>query len=157
MNIDGSGGRFKRSSKQKQDDEEKQPPPVSKGTAGKVLDIIYNATPEKEREVTVIDRIQGRLLPQLDLVNAIWEYVIALAEYREGSRGKYQIVDGELVIPEAKTPEKVNLITDYIHRLAQWQKSVGGASQKGALDLALAEIESQREDEGETLGGFGED
>lgn len=58
-------------------------PPVSAGAVEKALDLAFNPTREKIREVTIIDRMQGRLLPQLDVVNTSVEYVLKIAFYRK--------------------------------------------------------------------------
>ena len=122
--------------------EEPAEPRVSQGSIDKVIDLAFNPTREKIREVTVIDRMQGRLLPQLDIVCTMRDYVIEVAEYRENPDAYAEKYDKEF-------PEQPKVIEDFIYRLAQWQKSVQGKNLERATDIALAETETRGEREEE--------
>ena len=116
---------------------------VSQGDVGIALNLAFNSTPEKIREVTIIDRMQGRLLPQLDLVNDVWNYVFEIAIYRQDSE-QYK----KLFVEENKVrPIPPKLIDQFIYRTAQWQKSVFGKNLERISDIALAQIETQGDDD----------
>ena len=138
--------------KKKDEDEEQEgrkPISVSAGAIERIVDLAFNPSREKIREVTSVDRIQGRLLPQLDLVDTMWDYAIQIAAFRENS------VLYKKTYKQAK-PSLPNLISEFIYRTAQWQKSVQGMNLKSAIDLALAETEARSGEEGDTLNGFDE-
>lgn len=138
--------------KKREEEEEKEgaPPPVSAGAIERIIDLAFNPSREKIREVTSVDRMQGRLLPQLDLVDTMWEYAIEVAAFRQDANYYKQIY-------KKKRPSLPSLISEFIYRTAQWQKSVQGMNLKSAVDLALAETEARAGEEGDVLGGFGED
>ena len=121
-------------------EEEKKDVEVSAGNVGLIIDYVFNATEEKMREVTIIDKMQGRLLPLLDLMNEMWGYVLELALYRQDSE-QYEMIYLK------KMPVPPNLIQIFIHRTAQWQKSVAGKNLEKAIDLALAEVETRAVDD----------
>jgi len=121
-----------------------EPTPVSAGPVEKVIELAFNASRDKLREVTIIDRMQGRLLPQLDLMNMMWSYVFEVSEFRY-DQGQYQ------ADYDKPRPEPPNLVDEYIYRVAQWQKSVAGRNLDKAIDIALAEMETRAGDEG--VGG----
>lgn len=121
---------------------EPKPIPVSAGAIDRVVDYAFNPSRDKIREVTSIDRIQGRLLPQLDILDIVWQHITEIALFRQDS-DEYEHMF------EKKRPVPPNLIDEFTYRTAQWQKSVGGANLKSAIDLALAETESRAaEDDG---------
>ncbi len=121
-----------------------KPVPVSAGAIPRILDYVFNPTRDKIREVTSIDRIQGHLLPQLDIVDVMWQYVIEIALFR-------QDVDEYERLFERKRPIPPNLIDEFTYRTAQWQKSIQGANLRSAIDIALAETEARTGEE-EGLG-----
>jgi len=126
--------RQKKGGGEKPEGEEKEPVSTP---LDKVVDFAFNASREKLREVTIIDRLQGRLLPQLDLESMAWGSVFAIAEYRQNP---------ELYAknhPENPIPLPPDLIGEFIYRTAQWQKSVAGQNLKSAIDIALAEMETR--------------
>lgn len=118
-----------------------EPPPVTAGPIDKVIDLAFNPSREKIREVTSIDRTQGRLLPQLDVINLMWSNVIEIATFRQDA-----VLYAELY--KRDKPVHPNLYDEFMYRTAQWQKSVAGMNLKSAVDLALAETET-RASEGE--------
>jgi len=122
------------------------PPSVSAGPVDKVIELAFNPTREKIREVTIIDRMQGRLLPLLDLVAQGWQHAIEVATYRRDSTVYAKTY-------QKPRPVQSNLIDEYMYRLAQWQKSVAGKNLERATDIALAETETRGENEEDTGGG----
>lgn len=130
--------------------EAKEPPAITAGPIDRVTDLIFNPSRDKIREVTVIDRIQGRLLPQLDIIDLMWQYIIEIATYRQDAVN-YALVYGK------DRPEPPNLHGEFTYRSAQWQKSVGGSNLKSGVDITLAEIETRSDEGGEPLGGHGFD
>lgn len=119
---------------------ESKPTPVSAGVVESIVDYVLNASRDKIREVTSVDRIQARLLPQLDILDIVWQHIIEIALFRQDAVVYKLEFERERPIPP-------NLIEEYTYRTAQWQKSVGGANWKSAIDLALAETESKLADE----------
>ncbi len=122
--------------------------PVSAGAVNQVVDYVFNPTREKIREVTYIDRSQGRLLPQLDIIDLMWQYVIEVATFRQ-DQANYSTVYGKV------RPTPPNLISEFSYRTAQWQKSINGTNLKSAIDIALAEIETRSDSDGDGTGGDG--
>ncbi len=115
---------------------------VSAGAVDKAIDLAFNPTREKLREVTIIDRVQGRLFPLLDMINVLWEDVLAIAEYRQ---------DGDTyraAHPLKPKPATPNLMDELMFRTAQWQKSVQGTNLTKITDIALAETETKAGDTG---------
>lgn len=132
--------------------ETKPPPPaqVSQGPVDKIAEYILNPSEEKIREVTVVDRMQGRLLPQLDVIDKAWDYIIEVAAFRQDAT-KYATVFKK---PSPMQPDSIKI---FIYRTAQWQKSIEGKNMQSGLDLALAELESRgNELELKSGDGFGE-
>lgn len=119
---------------------EKKEISVSAGAIERVVDLAFNPTRDKIREVTSIDRIQGRLLPQLDIMDVVWQHIVEIALFRQDAEEYERVFEKARPIPP-------NLIDEFTYRTAQWQKSVGGANLKSAIDLALAETESRATDE----------
>lgn len=139
-----SVGKVTRSEKQKPGTEDTSPAAVSSGPIDKVIDYAFNPSRDKIREMTIIDRMQGRLLPVLDLANTMYHYCIEVAVYREDPQ-QYLVIYGR---PKPIPPDPVD---ELLYRVAQWQKSVAGKNMERAMDLALAEQEAKAgEDEGGT-------
>ncbi len=113
---------------------------VSAGAIDKVIDYAFNPTREKIREMTIIDRLQARLLPQLDLISLQWQYTIEIALYRQDSNEYERVFKRVQPIPP-------NLLEEYMYRVAQWQKSREGKNLDRAIDLALAETEAKAGEE----------
>lgn len=122
-----------------------EPEPVSAGPIIKFLDLVFNASDDKIREVTVIDRRQGRLLPQQDIINTTWGYLIEVAAYRKDNEEYKRIYEREY-------PVEPNLGKEFIKRTAQWQKSINGLNLGKAVDIALAEMETKIEEDEEDSG-----
>jgi hypothetical protein len=124
------------------------PPPdpvsISAGPVDKVIELAFNPTREKIREVTIIDRMQGRLFPIMDAMNTLYRNCIEIAMYRQ---------DPGLYIDTYKKekPAPVDIMDDLMFRIAQWQKSVAGKNLEKATDIALAETETRSGDEEEPI------
>jgi hypothetical protein len=96
--------------------------------------------------MTVVDRMQGRLFPQLDMINAGRRYVLEIAAYRQNPKLYQQVFEQE-------RPVSPDLLDEFIYRTAQWQKSVNARNLEKAVEIALAEVETRGEgEEGEGLG-----
>ena len=123
--------------RKKPDDEgtevEDEEPKVS-SPIDKVIDLAFNPSRDKIREVTIIDRIQGRLFPLLDMINTGREFILEVALYRQDKEAYKAKHSRSKPIPP-------NLLEEFIHRTAQWQKSVAGKNLERATDIALAETE----------------
>ena len=117
-------------------DEKPEPPEVSQGSVDKVIDLAFNPSRDKIREVTIVDRIQGRLFPQLDMINYMRKYCIEIAMFREDA-GRYQ------EIFKQQRPISPEPLDEFLYRTAQWQKSVQGKNLERATDIALAETEGK--------------
>lgn len=120
---------------------------VSEGPVDKLIDLGYNPTRDKIREVTVIDRIQGRLFPLIDLTLMGRTHILQVAEYR---------MDPEaygLAHPEEQRPVQPNLLEEYLYRVSQWQKSVQGMNLKSLNDAIITEMETKAVEDEDTYGG----
>jgi len=114
-------------------------PSVTAGTIDRVVDLAFNPSRDKIREMTSIDRMQGRLLPQLDIIDMVWQHVIEVAFFRQNVDEYKRLFERDEPIPPA-------LIGEFTYRTAQWQKSIQGMNLKSAIDLALAEVETRGEE-----------
>ncbi len=119
---------------------ESPPVSVSAGPVDKVIELAFNPSRDKIREVTVVDRIQGRLFPQLDMINAGRAYVLEIALYRQDKEAYKEEFGRERPIPP-------NLLDEFIFRTAQWSKSIAGKNLERAIDIALAETEAKAGEE----------
>lgn len=122
-----------------------KPIPVS-GNVGRVIDLAFDPSHEKIREVTVIDRVQGRLFPLIDMVNLGLSYVIEIACYRKDAKLYKKNFEQDEPIPP-------NFLDEFLFRTAQWQKSVAGKNLERAIDIALAETEAKAMEDNPTDGG----
>lgn len=125
------------------DKAEKDPEPVS-NPIDRVIDLAFNPTREKIREMTNIDRLQGRYFPILDTASLMMKYCIKIAFYRQDAREYASLFEEAFPIPP-------DMMDEFTFRTAQWQKSVGAKNLDKAIDIALAETEARME-EGEGLG-----
>ncbi len=125
---------------------EEKSTPVSAGAVNQVVDLVYNPTREKIREMTVISVEQGRLLPQLGVVDMMWQHVFEVALFRQDQDEYTRLFDRERPIPP-------NPIDEFTYQTAQWQKSIGGTNLKSATDIVLAEIETKGDSDGDGVGG----
>jgi len=131
------------------DREDEIPPPeipsVSAGPIDKVIELAFNPSREKIREVTIIDRMQGRLFPIMDTMNTLYRDCIKVASYRQ-SRREYAAHYHE------ERPGQIDIMDELMFRTAQWQKSVAGRNLDKATDIALAETETRSEEPDDTSG-----
>lgn len=143
---------LKRSGRGKpQPEERKAPAPVSAGPVDKVIDMVFNPADNKILEFTSLDRNQVKLIPQLGIINDVWEHCIKIAEFREDALS-YAVKYKET------QPAQANLMDRFIFLTAQCQRSLNGLNMKSAIDLALAEKQAEQEKLEDSLGhGFGED
>ncbi len=116
------------------------PAAVSAGPVDKVIELAFNPTREKIREVTIIDRMQGRIFPIMDTMNTLFHYCIEVASYRQSK------VDYTKLYKRPR-PMQVDGMDELMYRTAQWQKSVAGVNLGKATDIALAETETRSGDE----------
>ena len=130
----------------KQDDEiEALPHPAVSYPMDKIVEYAFNSTREKLREMTIIDRLQGRIFPIIDTCNYMMANLIEVAEYRESP-------DDYMTKYRQKKPKPTDASGEYLIFSAQWQKSVQGQNLMKAIDIALVEKESSAGDE-EGYGG----
>ncbi len=132
--------RYKRDKTKEKEPKESEEVKVSAGAVDKVIDLAFNPTRDKIREVTVIDRIQGRLFPQLDMINLGRAYVLEIALYRQDKERYAREF-------EKDRPTPPNLLEEFIFRTAQWSKSIAGKNLERAIDIALAETEAKAGEE----------
>lgn len=119
--------------------EDEAPASVSAGPIDKVIELTFNPTREKIREVTIIDRMQGRLFPIMDIINSMYRNCIEVAAYRQ-SKTLYK------EMYKRPAPKPLDVMEELIYRTAQWQKSVAGKNLERATDIALAETETRTDD-----------
>src|SRR3972149_6354632 len=50
-----------------------EPKPLTEGNVGKIIDVVATPSRESIRSFTYIDRIQAKLLPQLDVIDLVWQ------------------------------------------------------------------------------------
>ncbi len=128
-----------------EEDSKPKSEPVSAGPVDRIVDLVYNPSREKIKEMTFISVEQGRLFPQLDIIDLMWQHVIEVAAFRQ-DQDAYAMAYGR------PRPIPPNLIEEFTYSSAQWQKSIGGTNLKSATDIALAEIETKGDSEGDGLG-----
>lgn len=143
--IDSS--KLKRKAKIEKDEVvEEQAAKVSAGPVEKIVEYVFNPTRDKIREVTIIDRMQGRLFPIIDMINGDRQYLLEIAAYREDKTAFREVYGRDKPLPP-------NSLDDLLYRTAQWQKSVGGINLNRATEIALTEVEAKAmEDEGGLKG-----
>ena len=132
-----------------QDDAEDKPaasPPVSLGPAGAIVDALINTSPEKLLELTDFDRNQVSLVPQVVVIDDMWDYIEQVMVYRMDK-------DHYNKTFKRKYPETPDTSGKFVHVLAQCRRSLGGKMKKALEDMALAELETKSMDEGAGLGG----
>jgi len=132
----------------RQDDNEDKPalpPPVSLGPAGAIVDALINTSPEKLLELTDFDRNQVTLVPQVVVIDDMWDYVEQVVAYR---------MDKEHYKKTYKRtfPDIPDTSGRFVHVLAQCRRSLGGKMKKALEDMALAELETKSMDDG-AIGG----
>ena len=144
--IDPSKINMRRSKLEREEPRELPPPSVSAGPVDKVIELAFNPSREKIREVTIIDRLQGRLFPIMDVMNTLYLDCMEVAMYRQ-SKDVYK----EMFKKER--PTQIDIMDEFMYRVAQWQKSVAGKNLEKATDIALAETETRSNDDEELTGG----
>jgi len=132
--------------KEEKKSEEQAPASVSAGIVERALDLAFNPTREKMPEVTVINPMQGRLFPMLNLVGLGLRGCLEKAQFRENKEVYEQIY-------EKPKPVLPDYIDEYLYRTAQWQKSIEGRNLTKITDIALAEVETKAGEEEFPSGG----
>jgi hypothetical protein len=138
-----------RRAKQQQDDVDDKPgvpPPVSLGPAGAIVDALINTSPEKLLELTDFDRNQVALVPQVVVIDDMWDYIEQLMVYRMNKDHYFKTF-------KRRFPEVPATSRKFVHVLAQTRRSLGGKMKKALEDMALAELETKSMDEGAGVGG----
>lgn len=143
--------KFKRNKPKEEEIEYPEVPvPVSAGAVEKAMDLAFNPTREKLREVTIIDKIQARLFPVIDMVNTGLGHCLQIAYYRENPKEYKKLFKKNIpVIPD--------LLDELLYRTAQWQKSEKGTNLNKITDIALAETETKSDSEGMFGSEWGND
>jgi hypothetical protein len=118
------------------------PPSVSAGPVDRVIELAFNPSRDKIREVTIVDRVQGRLFPQLDMINMMRHYCLEIACYRQDPDEYRRLFKKIRPVP----PDPLD---EFIFRTAQWQKSIAGKNLERATDIALAETEAKGGEDGD--------
>ena len=139
----------RRRSRQQDDDDDNKPaasPPVSLGPAGAIVDALINTSPEKLLELTDFDRNQVALVPQVVVIDDMWDYMEQVAQYRMDKEHFFRTF-------KRKVPEVPATSRKFVHVLAQTRRSLGGKMKKALEDMALAELETKSMDEGAGVGG----
>ncbi len=133
-----------------QDDAEDRPtpsPPVSLGPAGAIVDALINTSPEKLLELTDFDRNQVSLVPQVVVIDDMWDYIEQVLSYRTDSSQYPKHHQGD------KSPKIPDTSGKFVHVLAQCRRSLGGKMKKALEDMALAELETKSMDDGTGVSG----
>lgn len=133
--LDPASLRRNRPVRVEEEDEHQAPVPVSAGAVDKVVDLMFNPTRDSIRAVTIIDKMQGRLFPQLDMLNELMHYCIEVATFRQNSDLYKRLYKKPRPIPP-------DVVDNLLFRTAQWSKSIGGRNLERGTDIALAETEA---------------
>jgi len=133
-------------------------PPVSLGPAGAIVDALINTSPEKLLELTDFDRNQVSLVPQVVVVDDMWDYTEQVLAHRTywhevDCRGGAEPLEHTIDAHRRKHPEIPDTSGRFVHVLAQCRRSLGGKMKKALEDMALAELETKSMEEG---AGFGD-
>jgi len=121
-----------------------KPPPVSLGAVDSIVDALINTSPEKLLELTDFDRNQVTLVPQVVVIDDMWDYVEQVASYRTDKEHYFKLF-------KRRYPEVPATSRKFVHVLAQTRRSLGGKMKKALEDMALAELETRTPDDG--VGG----
>jgi len=125
---------------------EEGPPPVSLGPVGAIVDALINTAPEKMLELTNLDRNQVSLIPQVIVVDDMWDYLEQVTLFRSDS-------DYYAKIYNRKFPETPDTASKFVQLVAKCRRSLDGKTQKALEDLALADLETRANDT--DMGGVG--
>jgi hypothetical protein len=117
-----------------------EPTPVSAGPVDKIAEVLINPSDEKMLEFTDLDRNQVTLIPQLGIIDDMWQYLYEIVEHRQDP--EIYAVKYERPIPELANPMK-----RFVYLIAQCRRSLGGKTQRALVDLALADIDARNREE----------
>lgn len=115
---------------------------VSAGPIDKVIELAFNPSREKLKEVTIIDRMQGRTFPLIDTMGSLFLDCVKIAFYRQSPTDYVKVF-----VNEEHPPLVFDIMGEYLYKAAQWQKSIAGKNLERATDIALAETEKDTGDE----------
>jgi len=122
------------------DEEPQEPKPIAQSIGNRAIDLAYNPEWEALRSVTVIDYMQGRLFPIIDMILSGQQYLMEVVTYRNSREDYYRLYrKGKPKTP----PQMPALLEELLKRTAQWQKSVKGTALDKLTLLAQTEIEAQ--------------
>jgi hypothetical protein len=114
---------------------------VDQGYVKEAMSLAFNPTPEKIREVTIIDKRQAKLFPMLDVISSLMTGCIEIAAYRQNKDKYFELFQKE------KPDELKSHLNELLYRTAQWQKSEKGANLTKITDIALAQVETRAGDD----------
>lgn len=135
----------RRSKQQEEEGDKAAPsPPVSLGPAGAIVDALINTSPEKLLELTDFDRNQVSLVPQVVVIDDMWDYIEQVLSYRNDKEYYHKAT-------KRRYPEIPDTSGKFVHVLAQTRRSLGGKMKKALEDMALAELETKSMDDGAGL------
>lgn len=143
--IDPTKLKRKKTGETEEVEEKEKAVAITAGTIEKIADLAFNASRDKIREVTVIDRMQGRMFPLLDVIHQLFGHCLEIATYRQDPKNY-------AVLFERKFPKPPDVVDEFMYRTAQWQKSVQGTNLTKMIDIVLAETETRGVEE-EGIGG----
>ena len=136
--------------RQSREDATVKPSPVSAGPVDRLVDVMVNPVADKLLEFTDLDHNQVTLIPQLAIIDKVWEYCYEIAVFRQDSVVYKQRYKQE-------HPVLSNLMRDFVFKLAQCRRSLGGKTLKSLVDLVLADLETRNNEEGASIGRDFED
>ena len=138
----------RRSAKVKAETSKAPPPaPVSVGPVGAIIDALVNTAPGKMLELTDLDRNQVSLIPQVMVIDDVWDYIEQITAYRTNSASFKQNYEKDM-------PATPDITSKFVLLLAQCRRSLGGKTKQALETLALADLE-RGEDEKDMLDGHG--
>ncbi len=139
---------LRQKNRQREEDSDKPsvPPPVSLGPAGAIVDALINTSPEKLLELTDFDRNQVTLVPQVVVIDDLWDYMEQVVAYRTDKEHYFRTFKRRL-------PEIPNTSRRFVHVLAQTRRSLDGKMKKALEDMALAELETKSMEDGAGISG----
>jgi len=123
------------------------PAPVSLGPVGAIIDALVNTSPEKMLELTDLDRNQVSLIPQVMVIDDVWDFIEQVAACRSDSSLFNQVY-------KKKLPTTPDITSKFVLLLAQCRRSLGGKTKQALETLALADLE-RGDEEKDMLDGHG--
>lgn len=125
---------LKRKKTKTDEDGENEEQKTTAGAIERLVDYAFNPSDEKLREMTVINRMEGMLLPIVDILGTERQNILDIVSYRYDPTAFEKIA-------RKKYPESPDLVALFVKRKAQWNKSIEGRNLKEAINVTLADIE----------------